>query len=107
MAFEALIGRAVSALNRRLLRFPPAPAGVALPAPDADRRYLLYLHVPFCIVLCPFCSFHRVQYDKGSATSYFAALRTEIERNMMLMGPRSIADIDESCVRWRDPRFIV
>ena len=33
-------------------------------------------------------------------------LRSEIERNMMLMGLRSIADISNKCVRWRDSRFI-
>ncbi|MGI9199446.1 MAG: alpha-hydroxy acid oxidase [Woeseiaceae bacterium] len=33
-------------------------------------------------------------------------LRSEIERNMMLMGLRSINDITSDCVRWRDPRFL-
>lgn len=32
-------------------------------------------------------------------------LRTELERNMMLMGLRSIDDISPDCIRWRDPRF--
>jgi coproporphyrinogen III oxidase-like Fe-S oxidoreductase len=38
----------------------------------------LYLHVPFCEVLCPYCSFHRVRYDEGNARHYFSALRREI-----------------------------
>ena len=33
-------------------------------------------------------------------------LRSEIERNMMLMGLPSIADISSDCVRWRDSRFL-
>jgi isopentenyl diphosphate isomerase/L-lactate dehydrogenase-like FMN-dependent dehydrogenase len=33
-------------------------------------------------------------------------LQSEIQRNMMLMGLNSIADISSDCVRWRDPRFL-
>ena len=40
----------------------------------------LYLHVPFCEVLCPYCSFHRVRYEEDKARQYFAALRQEIRR---------------------------
>ena len=38
----------------------------------------LYLHVPFCEVLCPYCSFHRVRYEEDKARRYFSALRREI-----------------------------
>ena len=38
----------------------------------------LYVHVPFCESLCPFCSFHRVQFREEKARSYFTALRQEI-----------------------------
>jgi len=56
-------------------------AGIThLPMPRSDRQYLLYLHIPFCIVLCPFCSFHRVEFREDRATRYFQALRREIEK---------------------------
>jgi len=38
----------------------------------------LYVHVPFCEVLCPFCSFHRVRYNAAKTGRYFDALRREI-----------------------------
>lgn len=38
----------------------------------------LYVHVPFCEVLCPFCSFHRVRYNAAKTGPYFDALRREI-----------------------------
>ncbi len=38
----------------------------------------LYVHVPFCEALCPFCSFHRVQFREEKAAAYFQALREEI-----------------------------
>ena len=38
----------------------------------------LYVHVPFCEALCPFCSFHRVQFREAKAREYFNALRQEI-----------------------------
>ncbi len=51
-------------------RVPPVPAGEAY----------LYVHIPFCEVLCPFCSFHRVQHHPTAAHRYFADLREEIRR---------------------------
>lgn len=38
----------------------------------------LYVHIPFCEALCPFCSFHRVQFREAKALGYFDALRKEI-----------------------------
>jgi coproporphyrinogen III oxidase-like Fe-S oxidoreductase len=36
------------------------------------------VHAPFCEVLCPFCSFHRVPYNGSRTRRYFDALRREI-----------------------------
>jgi len=65
--------------SRRLTKFKAPQPSRALPAPAPGRSYMLYLHVPFCVVLCPFCSFHRVCFDESKATRYFASLRREIE----------------------------
>jgi len=39
---------------------------------------LLYIHIPFCKELCPYCSFHRVRFNENIALRYFDALNTEI-----------------------------
>lgn len=78
MNLDALIGRSLRQSNLRYLDFAESPGGVRLPVPDPDARYLLYLHVPYCTVLCPFCSFHRVKFQHDNAKSYFARLREEI-----------------------------
>jgi len=51
---------------------------VELPAPPPGGDAFLYVHIPFCRVLCPFCSFHRVEYREAKAARYFKALRREI-----------------------------
>ncbi|MDX1489391.1 MAG: coproporphyrinogen III oxidase family protein [Acidiferrobacterales bacterium] len=79
MILDSLIGAYVRHLNRELLRFQPLDGQVRLPPPDENRKYLLYLHVPFCVVLCPFCSFHRVRYERDGAERYFELLGEEIE----------------------------
>lgn len=61
---------------RRAMNFDAGP--VLAPAPPADGRAFLYIHVPFCVSLCPFCSFHRVAYRESKAAVYFTALRREI-----------------------------
>jgi len=48
------------------------------PRPQRDRKYLLYVHIPFCEELCPYCSFNRFPLDKDLAGQYFKALTREI-----------------------------
>ena len=73
---EHLLTYYLRRINRRDLSFDPAP-DIDLP-PPRDRKYLLYVHIPFCAVLCPFCSFHRVKLKREKAANYFRALRDEI-----------------------------
>jgi menaquinone C8-methyltransferase len=54
-------------------------AGVNLPAATPGRKYSLYIHIPFCEVLCPYCSFNRFTFREPLARSYFHDLRTELE----------------------------
>jgi coproporphyrinogen III oxidase-like Fe-S oxidoreductase len=49
-----------------------------VPPPPRHDGSTLYVHIPFCEVLCPFCSFHRVQYCHEQAQLYFKTLRAEI-----------------------------
>ena len=51
--------------------------GAVPPRPRAGGAYL-YVHIPFCEALCPFCSFHRVLLCRPQAHRYFTALRREI-----------------------------
>lgn len=46
---------------------------------EQDRDdYLLYVHIPFCETLCPYCSFHRYEYRPDVADRYFEALQKEL-----------------------------
>lgn len=78
-----LAERAVTFLMRRLLPYGLAakPARLdRLPPPRPGGRYALYLHVPFCETLCPYCSFHRIPFHHAVADRYF----DDLEREMRL-----------------------
>lgn len=49
-----------------------------LPQPQPGKSYMLYAHVPFCEILCPYCSFNRFPFNERKARQYFAALREEL-----------------------------
>ena len=78
MITDAIIHRIAQRIGGRYLTFGDSSADVGLPVPAPNERYLLYLHIPFCVVLCPFCSFHRVEFKRDRAERYFHALRQEI-----------------------------
>ncbi len=42
----------------------------------------LYVHVPFCREICPFCSFHRLKLDRELAQRYFDALECELDSHL-------------------------
>jgi menaquinone C8-methyltransferase len=50
-----------------------------LPSCNDEKQRLLYLHIPFCEELCPYCSFHRVTFEEPLTRKYFKALRREIK----------------------------
>ncbi len=39
----------------------------------------LYIHIPFCRTLCPFCCFNRYLFKEDLARRYFASLRRELD----------------------------
>ncbi len=49
-----------------------------LPTSAYAKQRLLYIHIPFCEELCPYCSFHRIRFDERLTRKYFAALRREM-----------------------------
>ena len=73
---DALVDRALRREARRAMRLVPSEGP---PAPPRGPAFL-YLHIPFCEVLCPYCSFHRVRFEPRHARRYFGALRKEIRQ---------------------------
>lgn len=77
---DRIAGRLARRFYRRVLTLDEAIDGVSLPEPPAGRACLLYLHIPFCAALCPFCSFHRVVFEQPVAQRYFDALDKDVRR---------------------------
>jgi oxygen-independent coproporphyrinogen III oxidase len=61
----------------KLGRFRMVPLEPEMPA-DLHRPGL-YLHVPFCKNLCPFCPYNRIEYDEELWMQYERAVHEEIE----------------------------
>lgn len=58
--------------------------------PGRLQRLGLYLHVPFCHNLCPYCPYHRVKFDQGLFDRYETAVHQEIDLRGLQMAERLI-----------------
>ncbi len=77
MLIERILTKYLKYKNARLLRFDEFEE-LEAPNPEPKRNYLLYVHIPFCEELCPYCSFNRFKFEGGLAKRYFKSLETEI-----------------------------
>ncbi len=73
---ELLLNKVSRMMMHWSLRVSPLTKPPVLEAPDTD--LLLYVHIPFCEELCPYCSFFKVKFDDKLADKYFSALEKEI-----------------------------
>jgi menaquinone C8-methyltransferase len=76
--FAGWVTRREGAKFLRLQDNPPDPAPPPGKAGQNDWASL-YVHIPFCRTLCPFCCFNRYLYDEKKARQYFANLKKEVE----------------------------
>ena len=103
MLAERLLTAVMRRTNDRYLTLEPS--GIEqLPAPVAGRQYLLYVHIPFCERLCPYCSFNRFPFNAERAKRYYKNLRDEMRmvhalgydfESMYVGGGTPTIDIDE------------
>lgn len=72
--WKPLIQKIVTGQWNRFRMRPDEPA-----FPSNLKSVGLYLHVPFCKNLCPFCPYNRIEYDETLFTRYERAVHEEIE----------------------------
>ncbi len=52
---------------------------ISPPKWEKHKKLLLYIHIPFCEELCPYCSFNRFPFKKNIAKVYFKNLKKELK----------------------------
>jgi coproporphyrinogen III oxidase-like Fe-S oxidoreductase len=66
--------------GRKFLRLsPPADEAIQSVAGPGRGAISLYVHIPFCRALCPFCCFNRYLFKEDLARRYFNDLKRELD----------------------------
>lgn len=77
MLSERMLTSAVRICASRFMKINPC-SDARIPGPNPGQPYMLYIHIPFCERLCPYCSFNRFPFSEDYALPYFANLRREM-----------------------------
>ena len=77
MIVETLISRYMKFTLPRQFKLK-ATADPPVLKPRTTGGYVLYIHIPFCESLCPYCTFNRITFESTLAARYFQNLFHEI-----------------------------
>ena len=59
---------------------------------DID-EFGLYLHIPFCRQICPYCPYNKEPYSSEAAGEYTAAVKKEVDFYSDLVGRRPVTSL--------------
>ncbi len=65
--------------GQKFLKLRPGIDETTVFRTEVDEGISLYIHIPFCRTLYPFCCFNRYLFREGEAREYFKSLRKEID----------------------------
>jgi menaquinone C8-methyltransferase len=67
--------------GRKFLKLTETPddSGITHQILRPGETLSLYIHIPFCRKLCPFCCFNRYLFNEAKAREYFVNLRKELD----------------------------
>lgn len=54
-------------------------SAITIPRYKEGSKLMLYVHIPFCQVLCTYCSFNRYKFQADSVQKYFKSLKQELK----------------------------
>jgi coproporphyrinogen III oxidase-like Fe-S oxidoreductase len=91
MIVEILTELARSYLIDKDSHFVFRPTG-DIQVPQMD-KINLYIHIPFCKNLCPYCPYNKIRYDKKYVNPYLDAMLYEIEQYYLRLGSVEISSI--------------
>lgn len=77
MFIENFITKIIRHKSKNYLKFNKFES-IDVPNPP-NEKIELYVHIPFCKEICPYCTFHSFPLNKDIAKTYFNALRQELK----------------------------